>query len=198
MSPVFWATYGLLWTILAALAVLVILLYRQFGVMIMPGPQRINSGGLNVGSRAPAVLVSINGDHELAFDWSSLSPGKLPVGTFALFALPTCPICSRLAEDSQTMADVAARHETLQFIWIQQSQAPGHEIHLPQNWTNALSHNAAAHDAMEIPGSPFAYLISARGKILAKGLINSVQDIDSMIATAPTPAEPSKVLRLTS
>lgn len=45
MSPVFWTTYGLLWTILAVLAVLVILLYRQFGVMIMPGPQRINSGG---------------------------------------------------------------------------------------------------------------------------------------------------------
>jgi hypothetical protein len=60
MTLVFWITYGVLWIILALVAILVILLYRQFGLLLMPGGRRISYGGLDIDASVPVLPLSFD------------------------------------------------------------------------------------------------------------------------------------------
>jgi hypothetical protein len=186
MSSIFWVTYGILWLVLSILALLVILLYRQFGLMIMPGGRRVSYGGLDIGARAPAVLLQVNDARPTAFDWAPLSSRGELKATFALFAMPGCPLCSALLRDQDGMRIVAQRHPSVQFLWVQAEDNSAGHIDLDPIWTFARTPDSAAHDAMEVPGSPFAYFIDMQGHILNKGLINRSVDIVAMIASSPT------------
>jgi hypothetical protein len=42
MSSLFWVTYIVLWILVVALVLMVVLLYRQFGLMLMPGRRRMS------------------------------------------------------------------------------------------------------------------------------------------------------------
>lgn len=186
MSSLFWASYAAMWLMIALLAILVTLLYRQFGLMLMPGGQRVGYGGLDIGTRAPAVLLHFDGDRERAYDWTPLSVGLRVSATFALFAMPACPLCAKLLEDHDALAEAARRHSPIQFLWVQGVLEAGNPLPSTSNWVSARSHDSAAHEAMEVPGSPFAYLVSGDGHILAKGLVNEASDIDGLIAAART------------
>jgi len=185
MSAIFWLSYGVLWLVLVVLVILVILLYRQFGLMIMPGGSRVSHGGLTLGARAPAVLLRFDGERDLAYDWSATLTGRTVKASFALFALPACPLCAQLLQDQNELARVAGRYPDVQFIWVQGEREHAHDVSIPGGWTLARSLNSAAHDTMEVPGSPFAYFIAADSHILAKGLVNRPSDIDELIAGAP-------------
>jgi hypothetical protein len=45
MTSLFWVSYGVLWLVLAILVMLVVLLYRQFGLMIMPAASELVTPG---------------------------------------------------------------------------------------------------------------------------------------------------------
>jgi hypothetical protein len=94
-------------------------------------------------------------------------------------------LCARLLEDQEGLARVAQRYHEVQFLWVQGERDHAHEVQMPQEWTLARSFGSTAHDTMEVPGSPFAYLIGADSHILAKGLVNDPSDIDGLIAAAP-------------
>ncbi len=181
MNPVFWITYGLQWLVLAVVVMLLVLLYRQFGLMLMPGSQRINYGGLDIGSSAPAVLVRADNQAEVVYDWRNAGGDGKFSATFALLALPTCPLCKTLASDNAT-AFVAERYPTVRFIWIDGGHAePNPAL---SGWTILSSRHGNAHEALDIPGTPFAYLVSTESRIMSKGLINSVTDIESILKEA--------------
>jgi hypothetical protein len=60
MNVAFWFSYAVLWIIVIMLSLLVLLLYRQFGLTYMSGQRRINMQGLDVGARAPSFsLLSV-------------------------------------------------------------------------------------------------------------------------------------------
>jgi hypothetical protein len=190
VTALFWVAYGLQWLVLVILAALVMLMYRQFGLMIMPGGKRVSYGGLDVGSRAPAVVIRIGAQREDAYDWAQRSPSDDSEATLALFAMPTCPMCAKLAAEYENLAQLARHFPSVKFMWIQSvdaGSAAEHEIQLPPGWVQAMSSNGTAHDAMEIPGSPFAYLLDATGNVLAKGLVNQVPDMATMIDSVTLP-----------
>jgi hypothetical protein len=186
MTVLFWVTYGVLWVMMGVLVVLVLLLYRQFGLMIMPGSQRVSYGGLDVGSAAPVITVRPAGRPEIAFDWSDPSPGDHPhEATFALFAMPGCPLCDALSFD-ETITTLDQKYPSVRFVWIDGTRDPVHQI--PAGWTVAGSHHGDAHQAMELPGTPFAYLISNDRHVLAKGIVNNAADIDVLLTGSFSPA----------
>jgi hypothetical protein len=181
MSPLFWTSYAVMWVLLVVLAVLLLLIYRQFGLMIMPGGQRISYGGLDIGAQAPVLPLRIGNRKEAAYDWSATDDGSAHEATFALFAMPNCPLCNALAGDSTT-AVMTLSHPGVQFMWVDGGREPSHS--LPAPWITAFSSHGEAHSTMEIPGTPFAYLISPGGEVIAKGLINDPADIEMMLGRA--------------
>lgn len=183
MSPLFLTIYVVQWIVIACLAVMVLLLYRQFGLMIMPNAQRLNMEGLDVGKRAPALALRFGDQREAVFDWQ-LQADTLQAfdATCVLFALPSCPLCAELSRNTVGMSDLAARNPAVRFVWVDAGDKSAHE--LPPPWTVARSSNSAAHDAMEVPSSPFIYLVSTSGRVLTKGLVNEPTDIEALIAQA--------------
>ncbi len=187
MTSTFWVAFGVQWLVLVVLFVLVILLYRQFGLMIMPGSRRVGYGGLDVGARAPALSLKLDGSREVVWDWGPPKSADAirPLATLALFALAGCHICDELAGDHQaSMAQIARQYPSVRFLWVEGlGETQPHPV--SDGWTLALSPAREAHAAMDIPGSPFAYLISANARVLAKGLINHPQDVDSIVSRSP-------------
>ena len=113
---------SLLWFAVIVLTVLVLLLYRQFGLAYMSGRARAAMQGLDLGARArPVALTGLDGSaHDI--DWSAATvpdapvPGATvpdatvpgapvpgvtaPAATVLVFAQPSCPICGDLAADA--------------------------------------------------------------------------------------------------
>jgi hypothetical protein len=183
MTSLFWVAFGVQWLILCVLVVLVILLYRQFGLMLMPGSRRVGYGGLDVGARAPALPLRLDAGREVVWDWAPPKSANAidSQATLAVFALSGCQTCEELADNRAGMALVAQRYPSVRFLWVE-GLATSQPRAMSDGWTLALSSDSGAHAAMEIPGSPFAYLISASARVLAKGLINHPQDIDSVVS----------------
>jgi hypothetical protein len=186
MNPLFWVAFGVQWLVLCVLVFLVILLYRQFGLMIMPGSRRVNYGGLDVGARAPALPLRFDGSREVVWDWTPPKPADAirPQATLALFALAGCQACDELAGDQAGMAQIAQRYPSVRFLWVEGlTKAQPHPV--SDGWTLALSPDSGAHAAMDIPGTPFAYLVSSGARVLAKGLINHPHDIQNVMSRSP-------------
>ncbi len=64
MSTPLIVSYLALWAIVIALTLLVLLMYRQFGLLIMPGRLRASLAGLDTGAHVPT----------LAFDTPQVTP----------------------------------------------------------------------------------------------------------------------------
>jgi len=181
MNVLFWVSYGVMWIVLAATVVLVILLYRQFGLMIMPGGRRISYGGLDVGMRAPVLTLRTDDNNEIAYDWTGDVRSGAPQmqGTLALFAMPGCPLCESLSHNAE-LAALPSRYPNIRFMWIEAARPRDH--HLSPGWTIGVSPHGNAHQAMDVPGTPFAYIVSPDSRIVAKSLVNEPADMAMMIS----------------
>jgi thiol-disulfide isomerase/thioredoxin len=182
MSGIFLTSYALLWLIVATLVVLVVLLYRQFGLMYMRSGRRIDLLGLDVGAQAPELTVATPDAGLRTLTW------RHAVGTYegsvALFALPTCAICRSIAEDAH---EVAEQWPSVEFVWIDR------ELRMPEDagqqnfmrgWQIALSEDEAAFKEFEIGALPFVYAIGKDGTILSKKLVNTARDIHLTLESA--------------
>lgn len=87
MKGVFATSYLVLWMVVAILAILVVLLYRQIGLILMPGRQRISLSGLDLGAVAPALDVRfVNRQRSPAIDWRPHQGESALSGWAVLFA----------------------------------------------------------------------------------------------------------------
>lgn len=80
----------LLWVLLACLSILVVLLYRQFGLIYIGSRNRVALTGLAVGSAAPEVAQLRVAGRLITWDWNAKAPTRL---TLAIFGTPTCILC---------------------------------------------------------------------------------------------------------
>ncbi len=105
MSNVWIISMSLLWLAVIVLTVLVLLLYRQFGLAYMSGRAKAGLQGLDLGARArPVALTALDGTG-YAIDWSAAPQDG---ATVLLFAQPSCPICGDLARDAAGLPGVVA------------------------------------------------------------------------------------------
>jgi hypothetical protein len=187
MSSLFLISYAVQWLVIVGLVALVTLLYRQFGLMLLPGTKRINLGGLDVGARAPAMVVRFSGQRDALYLWEDAARqnGASAHATCVLFALPSCAICEGLSQDTLNLEQLTARHPDVRFLWVDSGERPSHQ--LPASWTVVSSVDSGAHLTMEIPATPFMYLVSSAGSVMAKGLVNQVPDIEALLAETSPP-----------
>jgi len=169
----------LLWVLVLVLAVVVLALARQVGVLherISPAGALMLNRGLTVGEPAPALEVAdLEGRaHRVG---SPRSDGR---STLLLFVSPTCPVCKTLlaavkssSRDERAWMDVILasdgdRAEQSEFVRAQGLDGIPYVV------------SAALGLAYQVSRLPFAALLGERGILRARGLVNSREHLESL------------------
>jgi methylamine dehydrogenase accessory protein MauD len=166
-----------LWVLVVVLAVVVVALTRQIGILherIAPVGALAVENGPQVGEPAPAL------------DARSLSGGSLSVAGAAgrrrllFFLSPTCPVCKTLLP---TLARMAGEEgESLEILYASDGESEDHEGFARANGL-PLDRYVLSQDLgwrYEVSKLPYAVLIDSEGIVRAKGIVNTREHLESL------------------
>jgi methylamine dehydrogenase accessory protein MauD len=174
--------------VVAVLSVLVLMLIvmvfamaRQIGVLferITPVGAMINDAGPKIGETSPMfTLNSLNG-FEVGIG------GKQSHSTLVFFLSPTCPICNKLLPAMKSVRNNESRW--LNIVLASDGEADKHlefmRKYALQDIPYVLSQPLGT--AYRVSRLPFAVLLDADGIVRAKGLINTREQLDSLLNVA--------------
>lgn len=167
----------LVWVVILVLAVAVLALARQIGVL----HERIRPvGALSLGKAIQA------GEAAPAFTLESLTGGAVGIGgvrsdgrdQLLLFLSPTCPVCKTVLPIAGALADA----EGARLVLASDGPAPEHEAFISAAGIEDRPYvlSAALGMAYRIGKLPYAVLVSAAGKVVAHGLVNNREHLESL------------------
>jgi methylamine dehydrogenase accessory protein MauD len=175
----FMMSYFVLWVLVVALTLVVFALARQIGVLhdrIAPTGALMLAKGLSVGQAAPIVTVD-DLDGQSRRIGAPREDGK---NTLILFLSPTCPVC-------KVLLPVLKSSQRSEQSWLQITLASDgdNDIQLEFRKRNGLMSfpyvlSPALGIAYQVNRLPYAVLIDERGIVLARGLINSREHLESL------------------
>jgi methylamine dehydrogenase accessory protein MauD len=169
---------ALQWLVLAALGVAGLALARQVGVLhvrVAPAGALDANRGPALGDIAPPVpATTLDGKAMVVGGASSLAGLRL-----LLFVSPACPLCKGLIPVAKSFA--AAERVALTFVGDDdaaalKAMAAGHDI-APGSFVNS----AEIGQLFEVDKLPHAVLLDGTGTVLAKGLVNSREHLESLV-----------------
>lgn len=161
------------------LMVAVFALTRQIGILY----ERIAPMGALTMDQGPAV-----GSAAPAFDLVTLAGQPLAVGragthaTLLFFLSPTCPVCKKLLPIVARLRD--AEGAWLKVVLASDGERAEHERFVRSTKLESFDYVLSQPLGMTFRVSrlPYAVLIDAEGKVRAKGLVNSREQIESLFA----------------
>jgi hypothetical protein len=150
------AAFVVQWVLLAVLAVVVVALARQIGVLhLRLGPL----GALEIDDEGPAIGEAPPARVSRDRDGAALVVGGPGSRRLVAFVSSTCPICDRLLPSLPAAA--VAGGLVLQAVIDPDLEA-----------------------AYRVPGVPFVVVLDELGVVRAKGTVNSLEQIEGLIDTA--------------
>jgi methylamine dehydrogenase accessory protein MauD len=173
MEGIWLISYIVLWALVLGLGVLVILLYRQIGIMYLGTAEGVSRDGLERGVAAPdfALTDQYGNTHRL-----SNYRGR-PV--LLLFGSPHCSPCRTLLPQ---LHDWAEAHPEIAVLWL--NAASSDETLKFASDTGAtlpiMSYTPEDNlmDHYRVRVTPFMFFVDERGIVRSKGLVNSRGGID--------------------
>ena len=173
----------MIWVLLLALAGAVLALARQVGVLherIAPVGALAKARGPQPGEAAPSVS-----GRTLAGTNINIR-GPLPKGKLRLlfFVSPVCPVCKTLLPTAQRFAAT----ESLELLLVGDGVDVEHR-RMAERYAIPLEHfinSAAVGRAFHVGKLPYAVLISELGTIVAQGLVNTREHLESLIVAHET------------
>ena len=165
---------GLLWVVVLGLIAVVFALVRQIGVLlerVQPVGAMISDTGPEIGAAAPALaLPNLNGGRsQLVF-----------------FLSTTCPICKALVP---VLRDAArAEGDWLDVVLASDGAPEAHRRMIAREHLEDFPYVLSAELGMtfKVAKLPFAVLIDGTGRIRARGLVNTREQIESLFHAAET------------
>ena len=178
MTP-FSISYIVLWVLVAVLSLVVFALVRQIGVLhdrIAPTGALMLAKGLTVGEAAPIVAVT-DLDGVSRNVGGERADGK---NTLVMFVSPTCPVCKVLLPVLRSSA--RAEHQWLDILLASDGELAKHTEFRRQHGLGQLPYilSPSLGIAYQINRLPYAVLLDERGVVLARGLINSREHLESL------------------
>jgi methylamine dehydrogenase accessory protein MauD len=178
MTP-FSISYIVLWVLVAALSLVVFALVRQIGVLhdrIAPTGALMLAKGLAVGESAPIVAVT-DLDGVSRNVGGARADGK---NTLVMFVSPTCPVCKVLLPVLRSSA--RAEQQWLDILLASDGEIAKHTEFRRQHGIGQLPYilSPSLGIAYQINRLPYAVLLDERGVVLARGLINSREHLESL------------------
>lgn len=156
MSGWWAAAFVAQWVLLAVLAVVVIALARQVGVLhLRLGPL----GGLEVDDEGPPLGEAPEARVARGRDGTPTLVGGPGPSRLLTFVSPTCPICERLMPSLPAAASAGG-------LVVQVVSDPELE------------------GAYRVPGVPFVVVLDELGVVRSKGTVNSLEQIEGLVDTA--------------
>jgi len=173
MEGIWLISYILLWLVVLALIVLVLLLYRQLGIMYLGTAEGVSRDGLPRGTVAP--------DFNLTDQYGQ--PQRLAAyrgkPTALLFGSPSCGPCRLLVPQ---LHDWAKKHPDISVLWL---NAATEEESLRFVSEVGASLPVAPYtpeskllDKYKVRVTPFIFMLDEVGVIRAKGLVNNKSGLD--------------------
>lgn len=168
----------LLWLVVLALVVVVLALARQIGILyerVAPMGALMMDQGPKVGETAP--LFELPG-----LDGLPLKIGGGPRAQLIFWLSPTCPVCKKLLPilKSVRVAERAWLDVALASDGERTEHAEFRRQAGLQEFAYVLSHELGM--TYRISKLPYAVLIGEDGRIRAKGLVNSREQLESLFA----------------
>ena len=174
---------GLLWVVVLGLIAVVFALVRQIGVLlerVQPVGAMISDTGPDIGAAAPALMLpNLNG--------APLTLGRNGGRSQLVFFLSTtCPICKALVP---VLRDAArAEGDWLDVVLASDGAPEAHRRMIAREHLEDFPYVLSAELGMtfKVAKLPFAVLIDGTGRIRAKGLVNTREQIESLFHAAET------------
>jgi methylamine dehydrogenase accessory protein MauD len=172
------AAIVLSWVVIAALGLCVIALARQVGVLherIAPVGALATASGPAVGELAPRLTVSTIEGREVVVG-ARHTTGR---PTLLLFVSAQCPICKVIIP----VAKDFARAERLSLLFV--GDSPAEELRdLVERFSLEgldVVNSAQLGLTFQVAKLPYAVLIAANGILVARGLVNNREHLESLV-----------------
>ena len=170
----------LLWVAVLALLATVLALARQIGILyerIAPMGALMMDSGPGVGRPAPVFqLPALGGGGTVHVG------GSTQRNTLLFFLSPTCPVCKKLLPILKSMRKEEA--QTTQIVLASDGELPQHEAFRQRAALEDFPYVLSAELGMSFRVSklPYAVLLDTQGLVRAKGLVNSREQLESLLA----------------
>jgi methylamine dehydrogenase accessory protein MauD len=173
MEGIWLVSYVVLWIFVVGLAVLVLLLYRQLGIMYLGTAEGVSRDGLAKGTRAPDFSLTDQYGHKQQLSSYKGRPVLL------LFGSPHCSPCRMLLPQ---LHEWARQHQDISVIWLNSAS--------PEESSRFVSETGATLpvapyepddnllDKYKVRVTPFMFMVDENGIIRTKGLVNSKGGLD--------------------
>jgi methylamine dehydrogenase accessory protein MauD len=167
----------LLWVAVLVLAILLWAISRQVGVLF----ERVAPMGALVTDSGPPV-----GDESPIFDLEGLQSEHVVIGgvrstsQLLFFLSPTCPVCKKLLP---VLKGVVRDEHHLQVVLASDGDAAEHLQFLQQQGLGQMPYVLSSDlgRAYRVSRLPYAVLLDAQGRVVSKGLVNSREQLDSLL-----------------
>ena len=169
-----------LWIVVVILAVTVLALARQIGVL----HERIAPMGALTIDKGPKV-----GDVAPIFDLRALNDSPVTIGgpsasghsTMLMFVSPTCPVCKKLLPIVRSIA--ASETRWLRVVFTSDGDEPAQQEFVGRHRLESFPMVLSSELGMtyRVSKLPYAVLIDEEGRIRAKGLVNTREHVESII-----------------
>ncbi len=169
-----------LWIVVVALALVVLALTRQIGVLherVSPAGALTLSGGVKAGETVPALTMPTLTDGSIALaDFAARKRGVL-----VFFLSPTCPVCKSLLPVVTRIAKEEKKWLDLVFASDGSTKAE-HEAYVADRRIESFPYVVSQELGMafQVGKLPYAALIDESGVLVAKGLVNTREHIESL------------------
>lgn len=174
---------ALLWIVVLLLAIAVVALARQIGVLherVAPVGALAMMRGPQPGEAAPKVEARTLAETTIHVG----EPLTTSMLRMLLFVSPTCPVCKTLLPTAQLVAG----HEGLELLLVGDGDAAEHRK-MALRHSVPFEHFINSGDvgrAFHVSKLPYAVLIGADGTILSQGLVNSREHLESLLVAHET------------
>jgi methylamine dehydrogenase accessory protein MauD len=173
MEGIWLVSYIVLWILVIGLGILVLLLYRQLGIMYLGTAEGVSRDGLDRGTRAPDFSLT---DQYGAVQRLGDYKGK-PLAL--IFGSPNCGPCRNLIPE---LLDWARRHPDVAVLWLN-SATPADSERFVQEMGATLPVAPYSTDdnllnKYKVRVTPFMFMLDEGGVIRAKGLVNNKGGLD--------------------
>ena len=178
MDPML-ASQVVLWVLVLVLGVAVLALARQVGILherVAPMGALMMDTVPKVGEQAPRFDLTGLGGEAVAVG----APGGA-VSTLLFFLSPTCPVCKKLLPLLRSLRD--AERSQLAVVLASDGEVAQHEAYRRKQAVLDFPYVLSSELGMtyRIAKLPYAVLLDGHGVIRAKGLVNSREQLESLL-----------------
>jgi methylamine dehydrogenase accessory protein MauD len=168
----------LLWAAVLALGLLLWALSRQVGVLferVAPMGALVTDSGPAIGSLSPFFSLTGILSQPVQIGGAQATP------TLVFFLAPTCPVCKKLLPVLKALLRDEGRQ--LRIVLASDGEDAEHLAFVREAALEAMPYVLSSELGLSFRVSrlPYAVLIDAAGTVAAKGLVNSREQLDSLL-----------------